>query len=120
VVKYPPDYRASHPKFYLSSEYIDHLNKYQLSEKVQHLVFRWSYSERGLTVKLANSPQCDCHGSTGLKHQYGLMMLAYQCFITVLLLIYGSLFLRVVWCAVARMSEILVKLGKSGSESERC
>jgi hypothetical protein len=51
------------------------------------------------------------------------MMLAYQRFTGVLLLIYGSLFLSgiyyclsVFWCAVARISELLVKLGKSGSE----
>jgi len=41
------------------------------------------------------------------------MMLTYQCFTAVLLLIYGSLFLsgiyyslRVFWCAAARMSEL--------------
>jgi len=61
------------------------------------------------------------------------MTLTYQRFTTVLLLIYGSLFLsgiyyclRVFWCAAARMSELdleqrtnikfLVKLGKSGNE----
>jgi hypothetical protein len=52
------------------------------------------------------------------------MTLAYQRFTAVLLLlIYGSLFLSgvyycpsVFWCAVARMTERLVKLGKSGSE----
>ena len=61
------------------------------------------------------------------------MMLTYQCFTAVLLLIYGSLFLngiyyclRVFWCAAARMLELeleqqtnikfLVKLGKSGNE----
>jgi phosphomannomutase len=50
------------------------------------------------------------------------MTLAYQSF-TAVLLIYASLFLSgvyyclsVFWCAVARMSELLVKLGKSGSE----
>ena len=61
------------------------------------------------------------------------MMLTYQRFTPVLLLIYGSLFLsgiyyclRVFWCAAARMSEFqleqqtnikfLVKLGNSGNE----
>jgi hypothetical protein len=61
------------------------------------------------------------------------MMLAYQHFTAVLLLIYGSLFLSgmhyclsVFWCAVARMSKLelgqqtditfLVKLGKNGSK----
>jgi len=61
------------------------------------------------------------------------MILTYQRFKVVLLLIYGSLFLsgiyyclRVFWCAAARMSELelqqqtnfkfLVKLGKSGNE----
>ena len=60
------------------------------------------------------------------------MMLTYQTFRDVLLLIYGSLFLSVIyyclhvfWCAAARMSELeleqrtniklLVKLGKSGN-----
>jgi hypothetical protein len=49
--------------------------------------------------------------------------MAYQRFTAVLLLIYGSLFLSGVyyclsmfWCTNARMSELLVKLGKSGSE----
>jgi hypothetical protein len=65
---------------------------------------------RGLT-KFANSPPCDCRGSRGQKPQCGLMMLAYQRFTDVLLLIYGSLFLSsvyyclsVFWCAVARIS----------------
>jgi len=61
------------------------------------------------------------------------MMLIYQRFTAVFLLIYGSLFLggiyyclRVFWCAAARMSELeleqrtnikfLVKLRKSGNE----
>jgi len=60
-------------------------------------------------------------------------MLTYQCFLAVLLLIYGSLFLsgiyyclRVFWRVAARMLELeleqrinikfLVKLGKSGNE----
>jgi hypothetical protein len=50
-------------------------------------------------------------GSSGQKPTYDLMTLAYQRFTTVLLLIYGSLFLSgvsyclsVFWCAVARMS----------------
>jgi hypothetical protein len=46
---------------------------------------------QGLTIKFANLPLCACHGSSGQKPQYGLMMLAYQCFPAVLLLIYGSL-----------------------------
>jgi hypothetical protein len=78
---------------------------------------------RGLTIKYANSPPCACCGNSGQKPQYGLMKLAYQRFTAVLLLIYGSLFLSgvyycpsVFWCAVARMSELLVKLGKSGSK----
>ena len=61
------------------------------------------------------------------------MMLTYQRFTAVLLLIYGSLFLsgiyyclRVFWCSTVRMLELeleqrtnikfLVKLGKSGNE----
>jgi len=61
------------------------------------------------------------------------MTLTYQRFTSVLLFIYGSLFLsgiyyclRVFWCAAARMSELeleqrtnikfLAKLGKSGKE----
>jgi hypothetical protein len=54
------------------------------------------------------------------KPQYGLMTLAYQRFITVLLLIYGSLFLSdvyyclsVVWFAVARMSELELNFCKT-------
>jgi hypothetical protein len=50
------------------------------------------------------------------------MTVAYQRF-TAVLFIYGSLFLSGVyyflsefWCAFARMSEILVKLGKSGNK----
>jgi transposase len=88
---------------------------------------------RVLTKTFANSPPCACRGSSGRKSQYGLMMLEYQRFTAVLLLIHGSLFLseiyyclRVFWCAVARRLELelehwtnakfLVKLGKSGSE----
>jgi hypothetical protein len=51
------------------------------------------------------------------------MTLAYERFTAVLLLlVYGSLLLSgvyclgVICCAVARMSELLVKLGNSGSE----
>jgi hypothetical protein len=51
------------------------------------------------------------------------MTLANQCFTDVLLFNYDSLFLSavyyclsVIWCAVARMSKLLVKLGKSGSK----
>jgi hypothetical protein len=51
------------------------------------------------------------------------MTLAYQRFTAMLLLIYSSLFLsgvyyclKVFWGAIARMLELLVKLGKSGSE----
>jgi hypothetical protein len=51
------------------------------------------------------------------------MTLAYQRFTSVLLLIYGSFLLggiyyclSVFWCAVTRISELLAKLGKSGSE----
>jgi hypothetical protein len=79
-------------------------------------------SIRGLTIKFTNSPPCACHGSSGQKPQYGLMTSAYQRF-TARLLIYDSLFLNgvyyclsVFWCADARMSELLVKLGKSGSK----
>jgi hypothetical protein len=78
---------------------------------------------RGLTIKFANLPPCACHGSSGQKPQYGLMTFSYQRFTAVLFLNYGSLFLSgvyhclsVFWCSIARMSEILVKLGKSGSE----
>jgi hypothetical protein len=66
---------------------------------------------RGLTIKFMNFPPCACHGNSGQKPQYGLMMLAYQRF-TAVLLIYGSLFLSgvyclsVFWCAVARMPEL--------------
>jgi hypothetical protein len=76
-----------------------------------------------MTIKFANLPPCACRGSNGQKPQYGLMTLAYQRFTTVLFFIYGSFFLSgvycylsVLWCAVARMSELLAKLGKSGSE----
>jgi hypothetical protein len=78
---------------------------------------------------VANSPPCACCGSSGQKPQHVLMMMAYQRFTAVFLLIYGSLFLSgaiivsVFWCAVARMSELeleqrtntkfLVNLGKS-------
>jgi hypothetical protein len=34
------------------------------------------------------------------------MMVAYERFTAVLLLIFGSLFLSVFWCTVARMSEL--------------
>jgi hypothetical protein len=61
--------------------------------------------------------------AVGQKLQYGLMTLAYQRFTGVLSLIYGCLFLighyyflSVFWCAVARMSELLVKFGKNGNE----
>jgi hypothetical protein len=74
-------------------------------------------------IEFENLPPCACRGSSGQKSQYGLMTLAYQRFTAVLVLIYGSLFLsgvyyclRVFWCAVTRMSKLLVKLGKSGSE----
>ena len=88
---------------------------------------------RGRTIKFTNSPTCACHGSTGQKLWYSLMT-TYQCFIAVLLLIYGSQFLsciyyclHVFWCAAMRMLELelreqqmnikfLVKLGKSGNE----
>jgi hypothetical protein len=85
---------------------------------------------RGLTINFVNLPLCSCCGSSGQKPQYALII-EYQRFTAVLLLIYGSLFLSgiyyclsVFWCAVARMSELeldqrtnnnfLVKLGKSG------
>jgi hypothetical protein len=62
---------------------------------------------RGLTIKFANSPPCACRGSSGQKPQYGLMTLAYQRFTSMLLLMYGSLFLSGIyyclslfWCAV--------------------
>jgi hypothetical protein len=62
-------------------------------------------------------------GGNGQKPQYGLLTLAYQRFTAVLLLIYGSIFLcgiyyclSMFWCAVARISELPVKLSKSGSE----
>jgi hypothetical protein len=76
---------------------------------------------RGLIIKFTNSPPCACRGSSEEKPRYGLMTLAYQLFTAVLLLIYLFLSgvyycLSVFWCAVARMSELLVKLGKSGSE----
>jgi hypothetical protein len=64
-----------------------------------------------------------CRGSSGHKPQYDLMTFAHQLFTAVLLLIYGSLFLSgVYYClrllrfAVARMSELPVKFGKSESE----
>jgi hypothetical protein len=67
-----------------------------------------------ITIKFANSSPCACYGSSGQKPQHGLMMLAYQRFTAVLLLlIYGSLFLSgiyyclsVFWCAVTRMLEL--------------
>jgi hypothetical protein len=52
-------------------------------------------------------------GSSGQKTRYALMILA--CF-TAVLLIYGSLFLSVFWCAIMRMLELLVKFDKSGSK----
>jgi hypothetical protein len=55
--------------------------------------------------------------------QYGLMTLVYKRFTAVLLLFCGSLFLNgiyyclsVFFCTIARMSQLLVKLGKSGNE----
>jgi hypothetical protein len=64
-----------------------------------------------------------CCGSSGQNPQYGLMTLAYQRFTVMLLLIHGNLFLSggyyclsVFWCAVMRMSELIVKLSKSGSK----
>jgi hypothetical protein len=64
----------------------------------------------GLTIKFANSPLFACCGSSGQKHQYGLITLAYKRFTAMLLLIYGSLFLSgmcyclsVFSCAVARV-----------------
>jgi len=48
---------------------------------------------RGWTIKFANSPPCACRGSTGQKPLYDLMMLTYQSFTAVLLLIYGGPFL---------------------------
>jgi len=94
-------------------------------------VIIWYFSICGWTIKFSNSPPCACHGSTGL------MTLTHQRFTAALLLIYGSLFLSgiycclcVFWCAPARMSELkleqrmnikfLVKLGKSGNETEWC
>ena len=78
-------------------------------------VFHCTHSNgiRGLTIKFVNSPPCACRDSTGQKPYYGLMMLTYQRFTAVLLLIYGSVFLsgmnyclHVFWCAAARMSEL--------------
>jgi hypothetical protein len=73
-------------------------------------------------MKFANPPLYACRSSSGQKPQYGLMMLAYQHF-TAVLLFYGSPFvsgvcycLSVFWCAVARTSWLLVKVGKSGNE----
>jgi hypothetical protein len=64
---------------------------------------------RGLIINFANSPLCACRSSSGQKHQYGLMTLAYQRFTAVLLLIYDSLFLSgiyyclsVFWCLASR------------------
>jgi hypothetical protein len=84
-----------------------------------------------LIIKFTNSLRACC-GSSGQKTQYDLMMLAYHCFTSVLLLIYGSLFLSGVYyslsvfrCAFARISELeeaqqmnirFVKLYKSGSK----
>jgi hypothetical protein len=60
-----------------------------------------------------NLPPCACRGSGGQKRQYGLMTLVYQRSTTVLLLIYGSLYLSgvyyclsVFWCAITKMSEL--------------
>jgi hypothetical protein len=71
------------------------------------------YYVRGLKMKFTNSPPCAYRGSSGQKPHCGLMTLAYQSFIAVLLLIYGSLFLSGVYyclnvfsCAVARMSKL--------------
>jgi hypothetical protein len=87
------------------------------------IVITSGHSLHDLTIKFAHLPLCACHGNRGQKTQYGLMMLAYQRFTAVLLLIYGSLFLSgvyyclsVFWCAIARILELLVKLGKSRSE----
>jgi hypothetical protein len=64
-----------------------------------------------------------CYGSSGQKTWYGLMTLGYQLFTAMLLLIYGNLFLSGVYyylsvfrCAIVRMLELLVKLGKSESK----
>jgi transposase len=62
-----------------------------------------------------NLPLCACHGGSGQKPQYGLMMVAHQCFTAVFLfLIYGSLFLSgfyyclsVFLCAITNNSWIL-------------
>jgi hypothetical protein len=56
---------------------------------------------RGLTIKFANSPPCVYRGSSRQKTQHGLMTLIYQHFTTVLLLIYGSLFLSGVYCCLS-------------------
>jgi hypothetical protein len=73
-----------------------------------------------------NLPPCACCGSRGQKLQYGWMILAYQHFTPVLLLIYGSLFLSGVYYCLSVLVchcknvetniKFLVKLGKSGSE----
>jgi hypothetical protein len=77
----------------------------------------------GLTIKFAHLPPYACRGSSGQKPECGLMTLAYWYFTPMLLLNYGSLFLSgvyyclsVFWCAVTRLSELFVKLGKSESK----
>jgi hypothetical protein len=67
----------------------------------------------GTDNKVRELAPCARRGSSERKPQYGLMTLAFQRFTSVLLLIYGSLFLSgvyyclsVFWYAVARMSEL--------------
>jgi hypothetical protein len=105
-----------------------------MSKSVPYKLLTWR-----LIIKFANSPPCVCRGSSGQKSQYGLMMLAYEHFTAVLLLIYGCFFLSgvyyclsVFWCAVARMSEpeleqrnertlnFLLHLAREEAKSERC
>jgi hypothetical protein len=65
---------------------------------------------RGLTIKFVNSPPCACRDNSGQKPQYGFMTLAYQHFIGMLLLIYGSR-------ENVRINiKFFVKLGNSGSK----
>jgi hypothetical protein len=82
-------------------------------------------------MKFENSPQYACSGSSGQKPQYGLIMLAYQCFTSVLLLIHGSLLLGGIYycpsvfcCAVMKISErtlnFLLYLVRVEAKSERC
>jgi hypothetical protein len=52
------------------------------------LLFIDQHAAHAATSKLYT---CACRGSSGQKPRYGLMMLAYQHFTAVLLLIYGSL-----------------------------